>query len=54
MEKLSNKRQTLPGADCGSDHQLLVATVQLYLKELQKPKVSNMTNKNMNGLQTAL
>ncbi|KAL4711368.1 hypothetical protein ACJJTC_019209 [Scirpophaga incertulas] len=30
--------KTLPGADCGSDHQLLVATVQLRLKRIQKPE----------------
>ena len=41
---------TFPGADCGSDHQLLVATVQVRLKRIQKLKVvPNMQSINISG-----
>lgn len=29
--------KTLPGADCGSDHELLVATLRIKLKKVKKP-----------------
>lgn len=31
---------TLPGADCGSDHQLLVAVLRIRFKKLQKPRLT--------------
>lgn len=41
---------TYPGADCGSDHQLLVATIQLRLKRIKRPRVvPNMRSIELNG-----
>ena len=37
MEKLYTGRKTRPGADCGSDHELLIAKFRLKLKKLGKP-----------------
>ena len=28
--------KTMPGADCGTDHELLVATIQVELKKTKK------------------
>ena len=39
MEKLytvSKKKKTRPGADCGSDHELLIAKFRLKLKKMGK------------------
>ena len=36
MEKLYTSAKTSPGADCGSDHELLVAKFRLKLKKLEK------------------
>ena len=36
MEKLYTVRKTRPGADCGSDHELLIAKFRLKLKKAGK------------------
>ena len=36
MEKLYTVNQTRPGADCGSDHELLIAKFRLKLKQVGK------------------
>ena len=36
MEKLYTVRKKRPGADCGSDHELLIATFGLILKKVGK------------------
>ena len=36
MEKLYTVSKTRPGADCGSDHELLTAKVRLKLKKVGK------------------
>ena len=36
MEKLYTGRKTRPGADCGSDHELLIAKFRLKLKKVKK------------------
>ena len=36
MEKLYKVRKTRPGADCGSDHELLIAKFRLKLKKVGK------------------
>ena len=36
MEKLYTVRKTRPGADCGSDHELLIAKFRLKLKKVEK------------------
>ena len=36
MEKLYTVRKTRPGADCGSDHELLIAKFRLKLKNVGK------------------
>ena len=36
MEKLYTVRKTRPGADCGSDHELLFARFRLKLKKVGK------------------
>ena len=36
MEKLYRSAKTRPGADCGSDHQLLIAKFRLKLKKVGK------------------
>jgi len=36
MEKLYTVSKTRPGADCGSDHQLLIAKLRLKLKKVGK------------------
>ena len=36
MEKLYTVSKTRPGADCGSDHELLIAKFRLKLKKLGK------------------
>ena len=36
MEKLYTVRKTRPGADCGSDHELLIAKFRLQLKKVGK------------------
>ena len=34
----------MPGADCGTDHELLVATIQVKLKKTKKPETENKYN----------
>ena len=36
MEKLYKSAKTIPGADCGSDHELLIAKFRLKLKKVGK------------------
>ena len=36
MEKLYTVSQTRPGADCGSDHELLIAKFRFKLKKVGK------------------
>ena len=36
MEKLYTVSKTRPGADCGSDHELLIAKFRLKLKKAEK------------------
>ena len=36
MEKPSRSAKTRPGADCGSDHELLIAKFRLKLKKVGK------------------
>ena len=36
MEKFYTVRKTRPGADCGSDHELLIAKFRLKLKKVGK------------------
>ena len=36
MEKLYQSAKTRPGADCGSDHELLIAKFRLKLKKVGK------------------
>ena len=36
MEKLNTVAKTRPGADCGSDHELLIAKFKLKLKKVGK------------------
>ena len=36
MEKLYTVGKTISGADCGSDHQLLIAKLRLKLKKMEK------------------
>ena len=44
MEKLYTKAKTRPGADCGSDHELLIAKFRLKLKKVGKTtRPSGMT-----------
>ena len=36
MEKLYIVKKTIPGADCGSDHELLISKFRLKLKKVGK------------------
>ena len=36
MEKLFQSTKTIPGADCGSDHELLITKFRLKLKKVGK------------------
>ena len=36
--------KTMRGADCGTDHELLVATIQVKLKKTKKPEIENRYN----------
>ena len=36
METLKESTKTRPGADCGSDHELLIAKFRLKLKKVEK------------------
>ena len=36
MEKLFQSTKTIPGADCGSDHELLIVKFRLKLKKVGK------------------
>ena len=36
MEKLYTVKKTRPGADCGSDHEVLIAKFRLKLKKVRK------------------
>ena len=36
MERLYTSGKTKPGADCGSDHELLIAKFRLKLKKVRK------------------
>ena len=33
---MANSAKTMPGADCGTDHKLLVATIQVKIKKTKK------------------
>ena len=47
MEKLHKLAKRRPGADCGSDHELLIAKFRLILKKVGKPlDYSGMTKSN--------
>ena len=35
-EALYSQKKTRPGADCGSDHELLIAKLKLKLKKVEK------------------
>ena len=37
QEKKKKEKNTRPGADCGSDHELLIAKFRLKLKKVGKP-----------------
>ena len=43
--------KTMPGADCGTDHELLVATIQVKLKKTKKPEIENRYNLFLKGMQ---
>ena len=43
MEKLYTVSKTRPGADCGSDHELLIAKFGLTLKKVEKTTLFNQT-----------
>ena len=34
----------MPGADCGTDHELLVATIQVKLKKTKQPEIEHRYN----------
>ena len=36
VEKLYTVSKTQPGADCGSDHEVLIAKIRLKLKKVEK------------------
>ena len=36
MEKLYTGNKTIPGSDCGSDHELLITKLRLKLKKVRK------------------
>ena len=36
-EALHGQQKTRPGADCGSDHELLIAKLRLKLKKITRP-----------------
>ena len=42
MEKLYTVKETRPGADCGSDHELLIAKFRLKLKKVGKTTIPLM------------
>ena len=46
MEKLYTVSKTRPGADCGSDHKLLIAKFRLKLKTVGKTTRSFMYKQN--------
>ena len=48
MEKLCTVSKTRPGADCGSDHEFLIATFRLKLKKVGK------TTKTRYGLNSGM
>ena len=35
------KSENIPGADCVTDHELLVATIQVKLSKTKKPEIEN-------------
>ena len=41
---MMTSEKTMPGADCGTDHELLVATIQVKLKKTKKPDIENKYN----------
>ena len=36
--------KAMPGADCGTYHELLVATIQVKLEKTKKPEIENRYN----------
>ena len=46
MEKLYTVKKTRPGADCGSDHELLIAKFRLKLKKVGKTTGTSMYDLN--------
>ena len=36
--------KTMPGADCGTDNELLVVTIQVKLKKTKTPEIENNYN----------
>ena len=49
-EKLYTVKKTRPGADCGSDHELLIAKFRLKLKKVRKTIRYNL-NKSLTIIQ---
>ena len=41
---IANSAKTMPGADCGTDHELLVAIIQVKMKKTKKPDIENKYN----------
>ena len=46
MEKLYTSAKTRPGADCCSDHELLIAKFRLKLKKAKKKKKIEESREN--------
>ena len=57
MEKLHTVTKTILGADCGSDHELLIAKFRLKLKKVGKTTIPfrydlNQINKKIKGIRS--
>ena len=46
-KNMVTKAKTHPGADCGSDHNLLINSLNLKLKKISKEKLKEWTKKNL-------